>query len=136
MDLWLSAVLAATAVGAVSFCLFYFISLLRSSRSADLRRLENLARHALYRAGVLFGITLLIVGFNPELIPKLTRFLTGSAQFGLARRGEIKVWVNTKSGFYYCPGTKAYGKLEPGSYMTEAKAVQNGYQPFSRQACR
>src|SRR6266700_181496 len=99
----------------LSFCFFYFISLLRSSRSADLRRLETLARRALYRAAALFGLTLLIVGFNPELIPKLTRIFSGRAQVGLARRGEIKVWVDTKSRFYYCSGTKAYGKLEPGT---------------------
>ena len=135
MDPWLVAVLAASAVGGVSFCFFCFISLLRSSRSADLRRLENLARRALYRASVIFGLTLLIVGFNPELIPKLTRLLSDRAQLGLARRGETKVWVNTKSGFYYCPGTKAYGNLQPGTYMTEASAVQGGYQPFSHQTC-
>ncbi len=108
MDPWLFAVYVASAVGAVSFCFFYFISLLRSSRSADLRRLETLARRALYRAAALFGLTLLIVGFNPELIPKLTRIFSGRAQVGLARRGEIKVWVDTKSRFYYCSGTKAY----------------------------
>src|SRR5437867_2594064 len=113
MDPWLVAVLAASAVGGVSFCFFYFISLLGSSRSAYLRRLENLARRALYRASILFGLTLLIVGFDPELIPKLTRIFSGSAQVGLARRGEIKVWVNTKSGVYYCPGTKAMGSCNP-----------------------
>ena len=81
------------------------------------------ARRAFYRAAVLFGLTLLIVGFNPDLIPKITGFLTGRAPPGLARNGEIKVWAVTKSGLYYCPGVKAYSKLQPGTYMTEASAV-------------
>jgi hypothetical protein len=136
MDPWLVAVLAASAVGGVSFCFFYSISLLRSSRSADLRRLENLARRAFYRASFLFVITLVVVGFNPERIHKLTRLFTGRVQPGLAKNGQIRVWVNNKSGFYYCPDAKNYGKLGPGTYMTEATAVQSGYQPFSHQVCR
>ena len=55
MNSWLLALLIASAVGCISFCFFYFISLLGSSRSADLRRLENLARRALYRASVISG---------------------------------------------------------------------------------
>ena len=95
MNPWLSALLIASGVGCVSFCLFYFLFLLRSSRSADLRGLEDSARRAFYRAAVLFGLTLLIVGFNPDLIPKITGFLTGRAPPGLARNGEIKVWAVT-----------------------------------------
>ena len=36
-------------------------------------------------------------------------------------------------GVYYCPGTKAYGNLQPGTYITEATAVQSGYQPSLHQ---
>ena len=136
MNPWLSAILAASAVGGITFGFLYFISLLRSSRSTDLRGLENLARRAIYRAGVLFVLTLLTVGFYPELIPRLTKLLTGGTQLGPAKSGETKVWIHAKSGFYYCPGTKAYGKLEPGTYMTEAEAVQRGYKPSSREGCR
>ncbi len=39
------------------------------------------------------------------------------------------VWVNTKSGKYWKPGSPFYGKTKRGEYMTEELAVQGGYQP-------
>jgi hypothetical protein len=39
------------------------------------------------------------------------------------------VWVNTKSGKYWKPGSRYYGKTKRGEYMREKEAVQNGYLP-------
>jgi hypothetical protein len=36
-----------------------------------------------------------------------------------------EVWVNTKSGKYWKPGSRHYGKTEQGEYMSEEEAVQN-----------
>ena len=40
-----------------------------------------------------------------------------------------QVWVNTKSGKYWKPGSRYYGKTKRGEYMAEKEAVQKGYRP-------
>lgn len=37
------------------------------------------------------------------------------------------VWVNTRSGAYWRPGTQFYGKTKQGKYMREADAIKAGY---------
>jgi hypothetical protein len=39
------------------------------------------------------------------------------------------VWVNTKSGKYWKPGSLYYGKTKRGEYMSDKDAVQKGYLP-------
>ena len=39
------------------------------------------------------------------------------------------VWVNTKSGRYWKPGSAYYGKTKRGEFMSEKDAVQKGYLP-------
>jgi len=48
---------------------------------------------------------------------------------------DVQVWVNTRSGFYYCGDSTLYGKVEPGKYMRQDEALQQGYRPFLQQAC-
>ncbi len=38
-----------------------------------------------------------------------------------------QVWVNTKSGKYFLPGSPYYGNTKQGQYMTEAQARRQGY---------
>jgi hypothetical protein len=40
-----------------------------------------------------------------------------------------EVWVNTKSGKYWKPGSRYYGRTKQGEYMSEKEAVQKGYRP-------
>jgi hypothetical protein len=40
-----------------------------------------------------------------------------------------QVWVNTRSGRYWKPGSRYYGKTKQGEYMSEKEAVQKGYRP-------
>jgi len=40
-----------------------------------------------------------------------------------------QVWVNTKSGKYWKPGSRYYGKTKRGEYMSGEEAVQKGYLP-------
>ena len=42
---------------------------------------------------------------------------------------ETMVWVYTRTGQYYCPGTAEYQKLEPGKFMTQAAAQNSYYRP-------
>ena len=37
-----------------------------------------------------------------------------------------KVWVNTASMVYHCPGDRYYGKTKAGKYMTEPEARAAG----------
>ena len=38
-----------------------------------------------------------------------------------------QVWVNTKSGVIWKPGTAYYGKTKQGKYMSEPDALAAGY---------
>jgi hypothetical protein len=40
-----------------------------------------------------------------------------------------QVWVNTKSGKYWKPRSRYFGKTNRGEYMSEEEAVQKGYRP-------
>jgi len=40
-----------------------------------------------------------------------------------------EVWVNTKSGKYWKPGSRYYGRTKQGEYMSEKEAIQIGYVP-------
>ena len=47
----------------------------------------------------------------------------------------VKVWVNTKSGVYHCPGTRWYGATKGGEYMTEGQARAAGDRPAYGRSC-
>jgi hypothetical protein len=49
---------------------------------------------------------------------------------------DVKVWVNTASGVYHCPGTRWYGSTKQGEYMTQADAQKKGYRPAYGKVCR
>jgi hypothetical protein len=48
---------------------------------------------------------------------------------------DVKVWVNTASGVYHCPGSKWYGKTKEGKYMTQAEAIKAGFRPAYGRYC-
>ena len=48
----------------------------------------------------------------------------------------IKVWTYKKTGLYYCPNSKLYGRVKPGVYMTQEKALERGYRPAGQDPCR
>jgi len=52
-----------------------------------------------------------------------------------AENPDVKVWVNTSSGTYHCPGTRWYGKTQAGEYMTQKQARNQGYHPAASHAC-
>lgn len=50
--------------------------------------------------------------------------------------GADKVWLNTASNVYHCPGTKYYGTTKQGAYMTEAEAKAKGGRPDHNKPCQ
>ncbi len=48
---------------------------------------------------------------------------------------EVKVWVNTSSGVYHCPGTRWYGNTKRGKYMGECEAIKDGNRPAYGRPC-
>ena len=48
---------------------------------------------------------------------------------------STKVWVNTKSHVYHCPGTRYYGNTKNGEYMTQADAQKAGNRPAYGKYC-
>ena len=50
-------------------------------------------------------------------------------------RADTKVWVNTSSKVYHCPGTRYYGKTARGVFMTETEARQQHFRPAYGRSC-
>jgi hypothetical protein len=53
----------------------------------------------------------------------------------LARGGQTKVWVNTKSRVYHCPGSKYYDNSGSGMFSTEQAAVAAGHRAAYGRRC-
>lgn len=47
-----------------------------------------------------------------------------------------KVWVNTSSGVYHCPGSQYWSRTNRGEYMTQAAARAAGHRPAYGKPCR
>ena len=69
------------------------------------------------------------VGSREERLPQLNPPAVDASTI-------VKVWTYKKTGLYYCPDSKLYGKIKPGVYMTQEKALERGYQPAGQNRCR
>ncbi len=49
---------------------------------------------------------------------------------------NVKVWVNTSSHVYHCPGTRWYGQTKAGEYMTQKEAQNKGNRPAAGKTCQ
>ena len=50
--------------------------------------------------------------------------------------GADKVWLNTATNVYHCPGTRYYGTTKAGTCMTEAEAKAKGAHPDHNKPCQ
>jgi hypothetical protein len=48
---------------------------------------------------------------------------------------NLKVWVDTHTALYYCPGDELYGKSSDGHYTTQGEAQADRFEPAERSAC-
>lgn len=53
-----------------------------------------------------------------------------------AQTAAIQVWVDKRFGLYDCPGSKLYGKLKPGFFVPQGKALEAGYLPRFNETCK
>ena len=60
---------------------------------------------------------------------------TSPSETGAAETGRTRVWLNTATKVYHCPGTRYYGKTRQGTYMTEAAARADGAHADHNHAC-
>jgi hypothetical protein len=88
---------------------------------------------------LLFPLAFLIIGLiviYPALhLPSLGQLFQPTPTAGRPKPA-VKIWATRRTGFYYCPDSKFYGKLTPGVYMSQSEAIQSGYQPAANQTCR
>lgn len=84
-------------------------------------------------------ILFLLVGFlviYPALnLPSLSELFQPTRKAD-TDKSSIKIWASQRSGLYYCPDSKLYGKITPGVYMLQSDAIQNGYRPAGNEMCR
>jgi hypothetical protein len=59
--------------------------------------------------------------------PPVSRVVSSAAAATPLNAGDV--WVNTRSGRYWKPGSRYYGKTKQGEYLSEEEAVQKGYLP-------
>jgi len=83
---------------------------------------------------VIVGLLVFIfmLAFNPGIVRRL---MPATAEVAADTRGDLKVWVNKRSGFYYCPSSHAYGRLKPGKFMTQENALQTGFRSAPNVPC-
>ena len=48
---------------------------------------------------------------------------------------NVKVWVDTHSALYYCPGEELYGKSPDGHFSTQREAQSDRFEPAERSVC-
>src|SRR5438093_9355007 len=76
-------------------------------------------------------------GYTPCSVckpPTLSEPATSEA--AQAGNPDARVWVNTQSGVYDCPGTRWYGNTKHGEYMTQKQARENGNRPAYGKPCQ
>jgi hypothetical protein len=73
---------------------------------------------------------------QPSPGPTLTPSLAVQAPNQELGNQSIRVWVNTNSGVYHCPGTRWYGRTKEGVFITQREALEKGNRPAYGNFCR
>lgn len=74
----------------------------------------------------------LAVCWTPHPIASIAIASTAQTQ---NEKKEIRVWVNTRSHVYHCPGTRWYGNTKQGKYLSESEAQKEGDRPAYGRSC-
>lgn len=73
-----------------------------------------------------------------KIIPVLSRSDLIRADLGAdsVATEDVRVWLNTSSKVYHCPGSANYGTTARGQYMTESAAIRAGARAAGGRRCR
>jgi len=91
-------------------------------------------RSRLFFFPILFLVVAMVVILPNLNLPGLQGLLQPTRRTA-TQKSSIKIWANKRSGLYYCPDSRLYGKVAPGVYMSQGDAIQGGYQPATN-TCR
>lgn len=77
---------------------------------------------------------------GPQANPSPTSDATSAAALPAAgpppaQTPDVRVWVNTTSRVYHCPGTRYYGATKSGTHMSQRDAQARGYRPAAGRPC-
>lgn len=123
---------------------------------------EHYASFYLVAASILLGIVLVGWAMQPPppaeasttngarqqqaaLKPDLTLFEELMVNLGLAEppaarpvhtgNPDARVWVDLRTGLYYCPGSELYGNTRGGKFATQRDARQDRFEPAAKKPC-
>jgi hypothetical protein len=71
----------------------------------------------------------------PQVLVETLEAMSRSQPSAPATDMKHDVWVNRRSGLYYCHESKFYGKMRPGETMRQEAALLKGFRPAQGQAC-
>jgi hypothetical protein len=80
------------------------------------------------RLAYLLDASLMFNGGAQNTEPEVHKALSGG-------NPDIRVWVNTNSGTYHCPGRRWYARTKEGEYMTQKQAQDKSYHPAADRPC-
>lgn len=80
------------------------------------------------------------IGSSTSSVPSSTPTPAPSRPTDSTKKAEesgssTKVWINTKSNVYHCPGTRYFGTTAKGRYSTEKEAIAEGNRAAYGKAC-
>ena len=81
-----------------------------------------------------FVLAITLLACVPAVQVRSQRFTSTINQ--VAGNPAVRVWVNTASGVYHCPGTRWYGNTKRGEYMTQQEAQKKGTRPAYGKVCQ
>lgn len=72
-----------------------------------------------------------------KIVPVLNRYDLLRTELGAdpVVAQDMRVWLNTASKVYHCPGSANYGTTRRGEYMPESAAVRAGARPAGGKRC-
>jgi ribosomal protein L40E len=119
------------------------------SSDSAVRRLRVKLRFR--RADLYLGLAVLVAAVallwptGPSRDPKLPPWERILIAMGIAEEPQpvvhyhgdpdLKVWVDTHTALYYCPGDELYGKSPDGHYSTQRDAQSDRFEPAERSVC-
>lgn len=73
---------------------------------------------------------------NPQAL--ITEIQAMTAKKTAAPSADFRhvVWVNRRSGLYYCRDSRFYGRIYPGESMRQGSALERGFRPAQGRACQ